>query len=64
MYGLQDRADSPHAAVDVRVSQEVSGQVAVEPGLDRGRRVDPQRGIEEDVVQELPGQERLAERLR
>lgn len=63
MYSLQYSADSSHAAVDVGVSKEVRRQVAIQPGLDRRRRVDPQRRVEEDVVQELPSQERLAERL-
>jgi hypothetical protein len=61
---LQDGADSSHTSVDVGVSEEIGGEVAVQPGLDGSRCVDPQRGVEQDVVQELPGQERLAERLR
>lgn len=64
MNSLQDGANSSYAAVYVSVGQEVRCQVAVEPGLDRGRRVDPQRRIEQDVIQQLPGEERLAERLR
>lgn len=64
MHGLQHGADAAHAAVYVRVREEVSGQVAVQARLHRGRRVDPQRGVEQNVIQQLPRQKRLAERLR
>lgn len=60
---LQHRADPSHAAVDVRVSQKVRRQVAVQPGLHSRRSVDPESRVEQDVIQELPGQKGLAERL-
>lgn len=64
MHCLQYGTDASHAAVDVCISQEVSRQVAVQPGLDRRGRVHPQRRVEQHVVQELPCQEGLAKRLR
>lgn len=63
MHGLQDRTDSPHAAVDVGVGQKICRQVAVQPRLHGGRRVDPQCWVEEDVVQQLPGEKGLAKGL-
>lgn len=54
VHRLQDRADPAHIAVDLRVAEELGGQVGVEARLHVGRRVDPQRGIEEDMVQQLP----------
>lgn len=64
VHSLENRADSPHTAVNVCVGQEVCRQVAVQPGLHCGRSVDPQGRVEEYVVQQLPGQKGLAERLR
>lgn len=63
VYRLQHGADSTHAAVYVSVGEEVRSQVAVEARLYRGRSVDPQRRVEQHVVQQLPCQERLTERL-
>lgn len=64
VHGLQNCADTANASIDVRIRQEVRGQVTVQPGLYRGRRVDPQRGVEQHVVQKLPGHERNRKRLR
>lgn len=50
VYSLQHSADPPHAAVDVSIGQEVRRQVAVQPCLHCRRCMDPQRGVEEDVV--------------
>lgn len=63
MHRLQDRTDSPHAAVDMGVGQEICRQVAVQPRLHSGRRVDPKGWVEEDVVQQLPGEKGLAKGL-
>lgn len=63
VYSLQHGADPTHAAVYVSVGEEVRGEVAVETRLHRGRSVDPQRRVEQHVVQQLPCQERLTERL-
>lgn len=63
VHGLQDGADAAHVAVDLRVAEELGGQIRVEAGLHVGRRVDPQRRVEEDVVQQLPRQKREAEQL-
>ena len=54
VHGLQDGANASHIAVDLRVAEELGGQVGVETRLHVGRRVDPQGGIEEDMVQQLP----------
>lgn len=64
MHRLEDRAHPPHIAVDLRVRQELGGQVGVQPRLDIRRRVDPQRWIEEDMVQQLPREKRETEQLR
>ena len=53
VHGLQHRGHAPHVAVDLRVGQELRGEVAVEPSLHAGRGVDPQRGVEQAVVQQL-----------
>lgn len=64
MHGLEDGRDSAHVRVDLRVGQELGGQVRVEPGLHRHRRVDPKGGVEQHVVQQLPREERETEQLR
>lgn len=64
MHSLEHRADSAHTAVDMCISQEVCRQVAVQPGLHRRWRVNPESRVEEYVIQQLPGQEGMAERLR
>ena len=53
VHGLQDGGHPPHVGVDPGVRQELRGQVGVELGLHCGRGVDPQRWVEETVVQEL-----------
>lgn len=64
MYGLKNRAHSSDTPVDVGISEEVRRQVAVKPSLYCCRRVDPQRGVEQYMVQKLPSEKGLAERLR
>lgn len=63
VHGLQNGADASHIAVDLRVAEELGGQVGVETGLHIGRRVDPQGRVEEDMVQQLPRQKREAKQL-
>lgn len=64
MYSLEHSADPPDASVYMGVSEEIRREVAVEAGLHRRGRVYPQRGVEQDVVQQLPGNKGLAERLQ
>jgi hypothetical protein len=64
VHRLQDGADASHIAVDLGVAEEFGGQVGVETGLDVGRCVDPQRWIEQNVVEQLPGEKRETEKLR
>ena len=53
VHRLQHRRDPPHVAVDLGVAEELLAEVRVEPDLHLGRRVDPQGGVEETVVEEL-----------
>lgn len=46
------------------ISQEIRGQVTVQPGLHCCWGMDPQRWVEQYMVQQLPSEKRLAERLR
>lgn len=63
MHSLQHSRDTPHGWVDLRVCQELSGQVGVQACLDTGCRVDPQCRVEQHMVQQLPRQERETEQL-
>jgi len=60
---LEHSRHTPHGRVDLCIGQELSGQVGVEACLDGSRSVDPQRWVEEHVVQQLPRQEREREQL-
>ena len=53
VYRLQNCGDAAHRRVDVRVVHEIRGQVRVEPALDVDGGVDPERRIEQDVVEQL-----------
>lgn len=63
MDGLQNGRHASHVRVDLGVGEELGGEVAVQPGLHHGAGVDPERRVEEDVVEQLPGEEREAEQL-
>lgn len=63
MHSLQYRGGASHAPVNMSVSEEVRSQIAVQSGLDCSRRVDPEGRVEEDVVQQLPGEKGFAEGL-
>ena len=63
MNRLKHCTDTSHTSVNMGIGEEVRGQVAVKPSLNCGRSVYPKRRVEQDVVQKLPCQERLAERL-
>jgi len=64
VHCLQDRADPPHIAVDLRVREELGGQIGVQSRLDIRGCVYPQGWIEEDMVQQLPREKRETEQLR
>ena len=53
MHCLKHRWDSSHVRIDLRVCQELRGQVAVQPDLHLGGGVDPQAGVEQAVVEQL-----------
>lgn len=54
MDRLQNGAHASHVAIDLGVAEKFGGQIRVEACLHIGRRVNPQRRIEEDVVEQLP----------
>jgi len=60
---LEHGGHTPHSRVDLCIGQELGGQVGVEACLDGSRSVDPQRWVEEHMVQQLPRQEGEAEQL-
>lgn len=64
MHCLQDGADAPHVAVDLSIAEELGGQVRIEACLYIGWRIDPQRRIEEHVIEQLPREKRETEQLR
>lgn len=53
MHGLQDGGDATDVGVDLGVGEELRGEVGVQLGLDTGRGVEPEAGVEKTVVQEL-----------
>jgi hypothetical protein len=64
VHGLKDGGDAANVGVDLRVGEKLCGQVRVEARLHRHRRVDPEGGIEENMVQQLPREERETKQLR
>ena len=63
MDSLEHGGHTPYSRVDLCVGQELGGQVRVEACLDGSRSVDPQRWVEEHMVQQLPRQEGEAKQL-
>lgn len=60
---LQHSGHTPHCRVDLRVCQELRGQVRVESSLHCGRCVDPQGRVKQHMIQQLPRQERETKQL-
>lgn len=63
MNSLEHSGDSSDVGIDLRVREEFSGQVRIQFGLHGRGRIDPKSGVEENVIQQLPGQEREAKQL-
>lgn len=63
MNGLKDRRYASDVGIDLGVGEELGREVGVQTRLHRRRSVDPKGGIEENVVEQLPCEEREAEQL-
>lgn len=64
VHCLQYGANTSHIAVDLRIAEEFRCQVGVQARLHIGWRVDPQRRIEEHMIEQLPRQKRETEQLQ
>lgn len=63
MHRLQNSADASNVTVDLSVAQELGGQIRVQTGLHICRRINPQRRIEQHMVEQLPRQKRETKEL-